>query len=193
MPGADGLSGGDKLQAYLDGILARVSSAQAVRVGFLEDSTYSDGTSVPMVAAVQEFGGSMNIPERTQDLNFKQNERTGQVGNRFVKADKANFAQMVTIPAHTVTVPPRPFFRTMLEQDAPGWGEAVAKTLKASDYDAAATLGKMGELIKGELQESIRTLTSPALAASTIREKGFEKPLIDSGHMLQSVDFEVKT
>jgi len=50
----------------------------------------------------------------------------------------------------------------------------------------------MGELIQGELQGSIRDLTSPALAASTVRAKGFDKPLIDSGVMLRSVDFEVK-
>lgn len=191
MAGADGLHGGDKLQAYLDGILARVSSAQAVKVGFMEGATYPDGTSVPMVAAVQEFGGSMQIPARTQDLNFKINANTGK--SRFAKADKANFAQTVTIPAHVVTVPPRPFFRTMLEKDAPGWGAAVGKTLKASNFDAATTLGKMGELIKGELQESIRALTNPPLAASTVAAKGFSKPLIDTGHMLASVDFEVKT
>lgn len=193
MPGADGFSGGDKLQAYLDRILAHVSSATAVKVGFLEGATYPDGTPVAMVAAVQEFGGSMNIPERKQDLNFKQNERTGEVGNRFVKADKANFTQTVTIPAHTVTVPARPFFRTMLDQKAREWGAQAGKALKGADYDAKVALGRMGELIKGELQESIRTLTSPALAPSTVRAKGFDKPLIDSGHMLASVDYEVNT
>lgn len=190
--GADGMSGGDKLQAYLDRILARVKSAQAVRVGFLEGATYPDGTPVPMVAAVQEFGGSMNIPERTQDLHFKMG-KSGQVGNRFVKANKAGFAQTVTIPAHTVTVPARPFFRTMLDQKAGAWGTQVGKALKAADYDAGKTLGRMGELIKGELQGSIRDLTSPPLAPSTVRKKGFPKPLIDSGVMLNSVDYEVQT
>jgi len=189
---ADGFHGGDKLQQYLDRLLARVSSAQAVRIGFLEGATYPDGTPVPMVAAVQEFGGSMNIPERTQDLHFKMS-KSGEVGNRFVKADKSGFVQTVTIPAHTVTVPARPFFRTMLDTKAPDWGKKIGKVLKASDYDAGTTLGRMGELIKGELQGSIRDLTSPPLAASTVREKGFDKPLIDTGVMLNSVDYEVKT
>lgn len=186
---ADGLHGGDKLQAHLDRILERVKSAQAVRVGFLEGATYPDGTPVAMIAAVQEFGGSIPIPERTQDLNFKINANTGQ--SRFAKADKANFAQTVTIPAHTVTIPARSYFRTMLDQKAPEWGSKVGKALKASDYDAKVTLGRMGEFIKGELQGSIRDLTSPPLAASTIAAKGFAKPLIDSGHMLASVDYQV--
>lgn len=192
MPGADGFSGGDKLQAYLDRILARVSSAQAVTVGFLEGATYPDGTPVAMVAAVQEFGGSMNIPERTQDLNFKQ-AKNGDVGNRFVKADKANFTQTVTIPAHTVTVPARPFFRTMLDQKAREWGVQAGKVLKGADYDAKVALGRMGELIKGELQGSIRDFTNPPDAPSTIRRKGFDKTLIDTGVMLNSVDYEVST
>lgn len=187
---ADGLHGGDKLQQYLDRLLARVSSAQAVRVGFLEGSTYEDGTSIPMVAAVQEFGGSMNIPERTQDLNFKVNANTGR--SRFAKADKANFAQTVTIPAHTVTIPARPYFRTMLDQKAPQWGAQAGKALKAAEFNAKVALGRMGELIQGELQGSIRDLTSPPLAPSTVRAKGFDKPLIQSGVLLRSVDFEVK-
>lgn len=187
--GADGMAGGDKLMAHLDRILERVKSAQAVRVGFLEGSTYPDGTSIPMVAAVQEFGGSMKIPARTQELNFKVNANTGE--SRFARADKANFAQTVSIPEHIVTVPARPFFRNMIDTKAPGWGGKVAKVLKATDYDAKATLDTMGELIQGQLQGSIRDLTSPPLAASTVRAKGFAKPLIDTGTMLRSVDHEV--
>ena len=186
---ADGLHGGDKLQQYLDRLLARVSSAQAVKVGFLEGATYPDGTSVPMVAAVQEFGGSMNIPARTQDLNFKVNANTGK--SRFAKADKANFAQTVTIPAHTVTIPARPFFRSMLDQKASGWGAQAGKELKAADFNAKTALASMGELIQGQLQGSIRDFTNPALAPSTIRAKGFSTPLIDTGVMLRSVNFEV--
>lgn len=187
--GADGLSGGDRLQQHLDRILARVRSAQAVRVGFLEGATYPDGTPVAKIAAVQEFGGSIEVPEREQDLNFKVNASTGQ--SRFAKAAKANFQQTVTIPAHTITIPARPFFRNMLDAKSKDWGAQIGKILKGADYDAQITLGRMGGLIKGQLQGSIRDLTTPPLAASTVREKGFSKPLIDTGHMLASVDFEV--
>jgi hypothetical protein len=186
----DGLHGGDKLQQYLDRLLARVSSAQAVSVGFLEGTTYPDGTSMPMVAAVQEFGGSMNIPARTQDLNFKVNANTGK--SRFAKAAKANFAQTVTIPAHTVTIPARPFFRSMLDQKASGWGAQAGKALKVADFNAKTALASMGELIQGQLQDSIRDLQTPPNAASTVRKKGFNNPLIDHGDMLRQVNFEVE-
>lgn len=187
--GADGLTGGDRLQQHLDRILARVRSAQAVRVGFLEGATYPDGTPVAKIAAVQEFGGSIEIPAREQDVNFKVNADTGQ--SRFAKADKANFQQTVTIPAHTITIPARPFFRNMLSAKAKEWGAQIGKILKGADYDAQVTLGRMGEMVKGQLQGSIRDLTTPPLAASTVRAKGFAKPLIDTGHMLASVDFQV--
>ena len=59
------ISGGDKLKAKLAGIAAAMSSASSVKIGFLAGSSYPDGTPVPLVAAVQEFGApSRGIPPR---------------------------------------------------------------------------------------------------------------------------------
>jgi len=52
-------------------------------------------------------------------------------------------------------------------------------------------LARMGEGIAGQLRESIQSTNSPPLAESTIEAKGFEKPLIDTGHMWNSVAYEV--
>ena len=49
----------------------------------------------------------------------------------------------------------------------------------------------MGHLIKGQLQDSIKAVSSPPLAAATIRRKGFSKPLIDTGVMWNSIDVTV--
>lgn len=89
--------------------------------------------------------------------------------------------------------PPRPFFRNMINQHSDEWGQQTAKLLKSHDYAADATLADMGELIKGELQQSITEFTSPPLKASTIAAKGFDKPLVDTGVMLRSVDYAVKS
>lgn len=185
------IKGGDRARDFLAKLKEQVGRGGKVRVGFLEGSTYPDGTPVPMVAATQEFGGSIEVPEHTQDLYFKQG-KNGEVGNRFVPAGKANFAQSVTVPAHTITIPSRPFFRTMLTEDGPTWGPKSGKVLKAADFNVDVALNRMGEYIKGKLQGSIRELVDPPLAPSTIRAKGFAKPLIDTGHMLNSVDFEVE-
>jgi len=138
-----------KLEEVLSGIAKKLSNEKTLRVGFLEGSTYPDGTSVPMIAAFNEFG-------------------TG----------------------HS---PPRPFFRNMIAAKSKEWGPAMAKLLEANNYDATATLNLTGEAIKGQLQQSINDLVSPPLAPSTIARKGFDKPLIDTSVMINSVDFEVKS
>jgi hypothetical protein len=56
---------GDKLNAALSEIAAKLKNASGVKVGFLSNATYPDGTSVPMVAAIMEFGApSKGIPPR---------------------------------------------------------------------------------------------------------------------------------
>jgi hypothetical protein len=144
------LKGGDRLEAALNEIARGLSTAASVDIGFLEGATYPDGTSVPMVAAINEYGRS----------------KVGQ--------------------------PPRPFFRNMIKAKSREWPDAVAALLKANDYDAARTLAKTGDAIKGQLQQSITTFISPGLAPSTIANKGFDKPLVDTGVMLNSIDYRVK-
>lgn len=124
--------------------------------------------------------------------------------------EQKNYADGMTTPTVAFlnefghgNVPPRPFFRRMIKKDGPAWPGEIVKVLKATDYDAARTLGLMGDRIKGQLMQSIVELTSPALADSTIARKakggakvvldvyGPEKPLIETGEMLRSITYEV--
>ena len=128
----------------------KLSSAASVEVGFLEDSTYPDGTSTAMVAAIQEFGA----PSRN--------------------------------------IPPRPFFRGMISDKSPEWPEAVAGLLHENDYDAKRTLELSGAAIKGQLQEAITKFDGVPLSPKTVAAKGFSKQLVDTSHMLNSIDFKVE-
>jgi hypothetical protein len=57
--------GGDRLKAALDSLRAKLSSASVVQVGFPANSELSDGTSAPMVAAIQNYGAPRaGIPPR---------------------------------------------------------------------------------------------------------------------------------
>ena len=59
------VDGGDKVRAVLAEISRKVGRGGTVKVGFLAGSTYPDGKSVAMVAAIQEYGApSRNIPPR---------------------------------------------------------------------------------------------------------------------------------
>lgn len=142
------ISGGKGLEAALKTLGAKVTKAASVDVGFLAGATYPDGTSVPMVAALNEFGSGKT--------------------------------------------PARPFFRQMVAAKSGEWPEAVGNLLKANDFDAAKTLAQAGSAISGQLRQSIVDFNSVPLAASTIKAKGFDKQLVDTGVMSNSVDFVVK-
>lgn len=88
--------------------------------------------------------------------------------------------------------PARPFFRQMIASESPKWAYKMSKLAKATGYDGDKVLALMGEDVKGSLQQSINDFQTPGLAASTIVQKGFAKPLIDTAHMLNSISYEVK-
>lgn len=137
----------DKVMEFLNSVASDLSSRQ-VKVGLLDGSTYPDGTPVPMVAAVNEFGNPAN------------------------------------------NQPPRPFFRNAISEHEAEWGEKMAALIEGglAVDDALSTLG---EIISDDIRESIRKLETPALSPVTVAKKGFSKPLIDTGNMLNSVSYEV--
>jgi hypothetical protein len=194
---ADAMNGGDKLQAYLAKIAGNVAPSgvgPTVRVGFLEGKIYPDGTPVAYIAAIQEFGAT--IQRQTGSVTiYRKKSASGKFlrGGRFVKKSKATFTSTHAHGAYTITIPPRPFFRRMIAAKSQEWPAGVATQLKAKDYDGVAALDVVGAAIAGQLVESIKTLTDPPLAASTIRKKKFAKPLIDTGDMWRAVDHEVTT
>ena len=87
---------------------------------------------------------------------------------------------------------PRPFFRRMIEKESKTWAPKIASLLKAKSVKTEEVLGLMGEDIKGALKQSIQEFQSPPIAYSTAKAKGNSKPLVDTGQMLQAVDYEVK-
>ena len=143
------LSGGNMLASALAEIGKKLKKGGTLRVGFLENGTYPDGTSIPLVASINEFGA----PSRGQ--------------------------------------PPRPFFRRMIAEHSAEWPAALAADLKASGNDTQLALTRAGFGIGKQLRQSIIDLEDPPLAESTIKRKGFAKPLIDTRAMLNSVEFEI--
>lgn len=87
-------------------------------------------------------------------------------------------------------IPPRPFFTNMISQHQHEWAPAIAGLLRGgmSAHDA---LEVAGAAIAGQLRQSIIDTNDPPLAPSTVARKGFSKPLIETSHMIKSVDHEV--
>lgn len=90
-------------------------------------------------------------------------------------------------------IPPRPFFSNMVAAKSPEWPKAIGDLLVANDYDVEKTLNITGQAIAGQLRQSVIDTNSPPLAPSTIRRKGHAKVLVDTGHLLQSIDHEIVT
>lgn len=171
------LSGGDKLERRLAALSQQVAKGGKLRVGFLEDATYPDGTSVAMVAATNNFG------------------------------------------APGAGIPPRPFFNKFIADNSDEWGAQLARLLQGSNFDVEKSLNIMGMGMVGQLQTAIIETNEPPLSPVTLllRERfptgdyeagdvwaaftdiaagetpsgGSSKPLVWSGVMLSSVDYEV--
>lgn len=184
---------GRRLQARLDGIVSNLNNATSVEIGWNSEATYPDGSPVAQIAATNEFGGTVTIPEHEVSV-YRKVDKSGEFAyaGKFVKADQSNFETTHTVPEHTVTIPARPFFRGMIASERAYVASDMGHALREADYNMARALGLMGEEYLGKLQESIRDFTSPANAPSTIRRKGFDDPLIDTGHMLQTANYTVK-
>ncbi len=185
--------GGDRAQSFLANLKRRYQGpAPVLKVGFLENAFYPDGTPVAMVAMIQEFGATIQREAGTVTIYRQMNKAgTGFARKgRFVPQSKSNFASTHAHAAYEIKIPPRPFFRTMIAQNKDSWAPQAAALLKQGKTPDEV-LDIMGELLAGQLRASIIAMQTPPNAPSTIRNKGFNDPLIDTGYMLSRVDYEV--
>lgn len=67
-------------------------------------------------ARIHHFGGEIKHEGRQATVYFKQ-DKHGEVGNRFVKKARSNFAQDVSIGPYTITMPARPWLGTSAQDD----------------------------------------------------------------------------
>ncbi|WP_233874052.1 hypothetical protein [Paraburkholderia adhaesiva] len=113
------ITGGAKLEAVLRVATAKLAAAGTLEVGFMSEATEADNTPVVEVATVNEFGGTVNVPAHETTV-YRSLGRAGDLlrGGRFVKAKQSNFATTHEVPAYTVTIPPRPFFRSMVAKES---------------------------------------------------------------------------
>lgn len=94
----------------------------------------------------------------------------------------------------TVRIPSRPFLRKSVDENE-GKIRSFLKE-KAEDIVDGATaeqiLKEIGIFQKDLIQEKITSGSFSPNAESTVRQKGSSIPLIDSGRMRQSVNYEIK-
>lgn len=73
------------------------------------------GTDRPY-GAIHQFGGKIQSAARSQRVYFRQ-DKSGTVGNRFVRKSKSNFAQWISRGAHETEMTARPYLGLSSEDD----------------------------------------------------------------------------
>lgn len=83
--------------------------------GHLSGSIHHEATNdearigaTPAHAAIHQLGGTIQKPARAAKI-YRMRGADGRVGRRFVSKAEANHVTDVTIPAHSVTIPARPY------------------------------------------------------------------------------------
>ncbi len=92
-------------------------------------------------------------------------------------------------------VPERSFLRSTVDANEARYAEELAAAIgKVVDGSAGVgqAFGVVGAKVARDVQQKIRDTHDPPNAPRTIRMKGSSHPLIDTGRMLQSIDYEVR-
>lgn len=170
--------GGDKIRERVER-LAKNSDLR-LRAGFLENATYPDGTPVAMAAATSEFGAAaIGVPPRPFFRNMiaaKKNEWPEALGDLLLSND-FDVQKSLTI-----------------------LGEGIAGQLRQSIIDTnQPPLSPVTLMLRKMKAENPNLVVSRRVVAQARQRVASgesvagvsTKPLVDTGHLLGSVDSEV--
>lgn len=106
----------------------------------------------------------------------------------------AHVATIHEFGAPSQNIPPRPTMGPTVMENQEHYMKqlgAAAKVVMDGKMDGSDALQLLGDKVAGDIRKHISQLTSPGLKLNTILRKGFNKPLIDTGQMLDSVQAAV--
>lgn len=177
-----GIKGGGLLEKRLAQLAKQVTNPATLRVGFLENATYPDGTSVAEVAAIQNFGApGRGIPPRPFFSNMvaRESPAWGAKLGRILEQNDWDAEKALALMGEGIAGQLRQY---IVETNAPPLS-AITLMLRKMRQDnpdlvvTGATVGEAAARIRaGESYGGVST-----------------KPLVDTGNLLASVDYEVET
>lgn len=104
------------------------------------------------------------------------------------------FGATITRGKTTFEIPARPFMRgawLSFSTDRKKIQAKIAKQIIDKKITGDQALGQIGNILEGYIVKSIRDGGWQNNAESTIKKKGFDKPLIDTGHLWKTVTSKV--
>lgn len=91
----------------------------------------------------------------------------------------------------TNKMPARPFMRQTSAKNNKKWS-ALYRKLWQTESDPKKILGKIAVRVQSDIRMTIRDGEFAPLKPNTVKAKGFDKTLIDTGHLLRSIDWRIK-
>lgn len=117
------------------------------------------------------------------------------VGVPVAKIARINeFGATITRGETTIVIPSRPFMRgawLKFRSDRKKIQAKIAKQMVEKKLTGDQAMAQIGLILEGYIVKSIRDGGWQGNAESTIKKKGFDKPLIDTGHMWKTVSSKV--
>jgi hypothetical protein len=175
------MKGGSKLEAKLREIAEKAGRANTVRVGFLEGATYPDGTSVAMVGAIQEYGApSVGIPSRPyfRGMIAEHKQEWGPELGQVIQASDYDASKALGLMGKRIEEELQDSIRKL---DGPELSQ-VTLLLRERFWSNPQEI-KGADVVAA--REDVATGTEPDVTDTQ------KKPLVWTGHLLNSVSSEV--
>lgn len=154
----------------------------SVRVGFMGGETHDGGADLATIATVHEFGVEMTVTER-QSAWMRANLGTAHA------------------PGDTLVIPERSVVRPAFDAQGPGLADEAAKriadTAEKGPGVVAKELGRLGAKAQTAMRaayvsarDTVAPLSDVTLEQRAMRSSGSTAPLVDTGQLVQSVQYE---
>ena len=179
--------------------------SKTLKVGVLA----SAGSDMLKIANANEYGATivpkkgkfLSIPLQKKYKNLSPRNVEGlfyfedKDGDKFLAKKKGKKGiEMCYILKTKVEIPERAFIRGTFDEKIALIEEFVGKAFKryADSLSNDDLIALIGEFCKGQVQKYMVDLSSPANSILTTNLKGSTNPLIDTGHLKDSISYEVE-
>lgn len=174
------LKGGDRLQRALESLSRKLERGGTLKVGFLEGATYPDGTPVATIAALQNFGApGRGIPPRPFFTNMIAEKSDRWASALAVLLKRNDWDVDKTLRQMGAGIKGQ-LQQAIVDMNAPPLSAItlMLRKMRYEDPDLEVTGATVGEAAR-------------RVAAGESTAGAPTKPLIDTAHMINSVDYEV--
>lgn len=176
----------------------------SIQAGWFEESKYSNGAPIGGIAAVQNYGATINHPGGTAYFFSELAQRAVFISSSSHLGHELLSKGIKTKP-HTIIIPPTHFMENCQNKNKEKWRKLIQDAWTSvflGNIEADKAMEQIGTVIEGDIADEIRLGDYPPDKPSTIQikksrykdqktEGNLGKRLVDTGQMLNSVSHKV--